>query len=99
MGMFEKRRAKKFFEFIQSYDFTNPATQQGIDLNVITMGEVYKKFGLEAGTIDFIGHSLALEVDDSYINRPARSTYEKICLYMNSMARYGKSPYIYASFC
>lgn len=28
MGLFEKRRAKKFFEFIQSYDFTNPATHQ-----------------------------------------------------------------------
>ena len=29
MGLFEKRRAKKFFEFIQSYDPKNPATQQG----------------------------------------------------------------------
>jgi Rab GDP dissociation inhibitor len=28
MGLFEKRRAKKFFEFIQTYDFTNPATHQ-----------------------------------------------------------------------
>jgi Rab GDP dissociation inhibitor len=80
-GLFEKRRAKKFFEFIQSYDFNNPATQQGsarmglfrlnidhsflgIDLNTATMSEVYKKFGLEPGTQDFIGHSLALFLDD-----------------------------------
>ena len=28
-GIFEKRRAKKFLEFIQDYDFNNPATQQG----------------------------------------------------------------------
>jgi Rab GDP dissociation inhibitor len=30
MGIFEKRRAKSFFEFIQGYDFKNPATQKGI---------------------------------------------------------------------
>lgn len=56
MGIFEKRRAKAFFEFIQTYDFANPATHQGLDLNVVTMVDVYKKFGLEAGTQDFIGH-------------------------------------------
>lgn len=38
-----------------------------------------------------------LIVDDyfSYINKPARRTYERIVLYTSSMARYGKSPYIY----
>ena len=31
----------------------------------------------------------------SYITKPARPTYERIVLYTSSMARYGKSPYIY----
>ncbi|TPX37631.1 hypothetical protein SmJEL517_g00695 [Synchytrium microbalum] len=95
MGLFEKRRAKKFFEFIQGYKFDNPATQQGVNLETATMADVYKKFGLEAGTQDFVGHALALELDDTYMTEPAKDTYERICLYMNSMARYGKSPYIY----
>ncbi|KAJ3242747.1 Rab GDP dissociation inhibitor alpha [Chytriomyces hyalinus] len=95
LGWFEKGRAKSFLEFIQNYDFNNPATQQGLDLNNVPMSAVYKKFGLEAGTQDFVGHALALHLDDSYINQPAKDTYERICLYMNSMARYGKSPYIY----
>lgn len=95
MGLFEKRRAKSFFEFIQNYDFKNPSTQQGLDLNKATMLEVYKKFGLEAGTQDFIGHAMALHLDDAYVSQPARETYERIMLYMNSMARYGKSPYLY----
>ncbi|KAJ3208183.1 Rab GDP dissociation inhibitor alpha [Dinochytrium kinnereticum] len=95
MGIFEKRRAKGFFEFIQNYDFNNAATHQGLDLNTVPMSAVYKKFGLEPGTQDFIGHSLALQLDDKYIEQPAKDTYERICLYMNSMARYGKSPYIY----
>ena len=95
MGIFEKRRARNFFQFIQTYDFKDPATQQGVDLNTMTMSDVYKKFGLEPGTQDFIGHALALHLDDSYMNQPAKETYERILLYVTSMARYGKSPYIY----
>lgn len=59
------------------------------------MDQVYAKFGLEAGTKDFIGHAMALYLDDAYLHKPAREAYERILLYVNSMARYGKSPYIY----
>jgi Rab GDP dissociation inhibitor len=61
------------------------------------MKEVYDKFGLEVTTRDFIGHSMALFPTDDYINEPgmAKETVERIRLYANSMARYGKSPYIY----
>ena len=33
--------------------------------------------------------------DSSYITKPARPTIDRIILYTSSMARYGKSPYIY----
>jgi Rab GDP dissociation inhibitor len=61
------------------------------------MKEVYDKFGLETGTKDFIGHAMALYLTDSYIDTPgeAPSAIERIRLYGNSVARYGKSPYIY----
>lgn len=61
------------------------------------MKEVYDKFGLEASTRDFIGHSMALYQTDEYINLrgAAKETVQRIRLYVNSMARYGKSPYIY----
>jgi RAB protein geranylgeranyltransferase component A len=36
----------------------------GINLDVDTMRAVYEKFGLEAGTRDFIGHAMALYLDD-----------------------------------
>jgi len=32
---------------------------------------VFKKFSLEANTIDFIGHALALEQTDDYLSQPA----------------------------
>ncbi|KAG6862438.1 hypothetical protein C0995_011878 [Termitomyces sp. Mi166 len=95
MGLFEKRRAKKFFEFLQGWKDNDPATHQGIDLNRDSMKTVYEKFGLEPGTQDFIGHAMALYLDDDYITKPARPTYDRIILYTSSMARYGKSPYIY----
>ncbi|RPD82065.1 rab GDP-dissociation inhibitor [Lentinus tigrinus ALCF2SS1-7] len=95
MGLFEKRRAKKFFEFLQNWKDEDPATHQGIDLDKDTMAQVYEKFGLEPGTQDFIGHAMALYLDDDYKKGIARPTYERIVLYTSSMARYGKSPYIY----
>jgi len=95
MGLFEKRRAKKFFEFLQNWSDEDPATHQGVNLDLHTMRNVYEKFGLEPGTQDFIGHAMALYLDDDYIDKPARRTYERIVLYTSSMARYGKSPYIY----
>ena len=71
----------------------------GLGLNVgqCTMKEIYDKFGLEPNTRDFIGHSMALYQSDDYINQRggAVETINRIRLYVNSMARYGKSPYIY----
>jgi len=95
MGLFEKRRAKKFFEFLQGWKDEDPATHQGIDLDKDSMKTVYEKFGLETGTQDFIGHAMALYLDDDYVTKPARPAYDRIILYTSSMARYGKSPYIY----
>jgi len=95
MGLFEKRRAKKFFEFLQGWKDEDPATHQGIDLDKDSMKTVYEKFGLEPGTQDFIGHAMALYLDDDYVTKPARPAYDRIILYTSSMARYGKSPYIY----
>lgn len=61
------------------------------------MKEVYDKFGLEAGTRDFIGHAMALYLTDDYQTEKGRApeAIERIRMYGNSVARYGKSPYIY----
>lgn len=61
------------------------------------MKAVYDKHALEPTTRDFIGHSMALYQTDDYITAPgmAADAIKRIRLYVNSMARYGKSPYIY----
>ncbi|KAI1744144.1 rab GDP-dissociation inhibitor [Xylaria scruposa] len=97
MGIFEKRRMKSFIEWVGTFDPKDPATHKGLDMNKTTMKEVYDKFGLEAGTRDFIGHAMALYLDDSYIDTAGQApdAIDRIRLYGNSVARYGKSPYIY----
>eukprot|EP00003_Mantamonas_plastica_P030691 TRINITY_DN771_c0_g2_i2.p1 TRINITY_DN771_c0_g2~~TRINITY_DN771_c0_g2_i2.p1 ORF type:complete len:367 (-),score=126.60 TRINITY_DN771_c0_g2_i2:8-1108(-) len=96
MGWFEKRRAQKFFVFLQNVDEDDESTWNDMNLNKVPMAEVFKTYGLEDDTIDFIGHAMALHTTDDFLSEPAMDTIKKIRLYVNSMGRYGKgSPYIY----
>ena len=36
MGLFEKRRARKFFIYVQDYEESDPKSQEGLDLNKVT---------------------------------------------------------------
>lgn len=97
MGLFEKRRARNFLNWVGSFDENNPSTHNGMNLAQTTMRQVYDKYGLEPNTRDFIGHSMALYTTDDYMDQKgvAKECVDRIRLYVNSMARYGKSPYIY----
>ncbi|CAO3641659.1 unnamed protein product [Cunninghamella blakesleeana] len=95
MGIFEKRRMKKFLEWTQAYNDQDPTTHQGLNISADNMNKVFAHFGLADGTKEFIGHAMALHLDDDYLNQPARDTVEKVRLYAASVLRYGKSPYIY----
>merc|ERR1712125_106636 len=95
MGLLEKRRFKKFLEYTASWDIDSGKPYKGVDPNKATMMEIFKKFSLDDGTIDFTGHAIALHLDDSYLNETAAATLLKVRLYFESLARHSKSPYIY----
>lgn len=96
MGLFEKRRARKFFIYVQDYEDNDPKSHEGLDLNKITARDLISKYGLEDDTIDFIGHALALYFDDSYLDQPAMEIVKRMKLYAESLARFESgSPYIY----
>ncbi len=40
-------------------------TSTGFDADTQTMTDLFTKYGLEAGTQDFIGHAMALWLDDA----------------------------------
>jgi len=94
MGLFEKNRARLFFKFVQQYNEADAKTHQGVPPSTQT-AEVFKKFGLEPGTQDFIGHAMCLFLDDSYKEQPWSVAFKAMGLYTTSIARWGKSPYIY----
>lgn len=59
------------------------------------MRDVFKKFKLEDNTIDFLGHAVGLYRDDEYLERPAVDFIKKISLYVESLGKYGESPFLY----
>lgn len=95
MGMFEKRRFKNFLEYVQNFREDDPKTWKDMDPNSSTMQDVYDKYGLDKDTADFTGHALALYRNDDYLSRSSIDTIRRIKLYSDSLARYGKSPYLY----
>ncbi|KAJ0093283.1 hypothetical protein Patl1_27139 [Pistacia atlantica] len=78
MGVFEKRRARKFFIYVQDYDENDPKTHEGMDLTRVTTKELIAKYGLDDNTIDFIGHAVALHRDDRYLHEPALDTVKRM---------------------
>lgn len=67
MGLFEKRRFRKFLVFVANFDENDPKTTEGVDPNKTTMREVYKKFDLGQDVIDFTGHAIALYRTDEWV--------------------------------
>ncbi|KAJ1902653.1 Rab GDP dissociation inhibitor alpha [Coemansia sp. S100] len=102
VGLLQKPRARTFFNFLKNWKEDDPKTHEGLDLNRDTMAKVYSSFSLNDDTQEFIGHAMALQLDDKYKARPARETCDRVIMYANSAARAmeGKrdSPYIYPLF-
>lgn len=95
MGVFEKRRFRNFLIYVQDFQEQDPRSWKDFDPNKANMQALYDKFGLDKNTQDFTGHALALYRDDDYLMQPAIQTINRIKLYSDSLARYGKSPYLY----
>ena len=67
LGLFEKKRCRDFYLYVENVDFNNPSTWKDMDVTRVPMRDVFKKFKLEDNTIDFLGHAVALYRDDSYL--------------------------------
>jgi len=94
MGLMEKRRFKNLMTMAVEYDEKDPKTQHGIACNTC-MKDVYAKYGVDQNTIDLTGHAVALYQTDDYLSQPMLPTIKRVQLYFTSIARYGKSPYLY----
>lgn len=95
MGLLEKRRCRNFLIYVNKYDQKDPKTMDKFDAEKQTGTELFKKFGLEPNTIDFVGHAMGLYLNDNYLAEPAIRLIERINLYADSMGRYGDTPFLY----
>lgn len=95
MGLLEKPRFINFVQFIGNWEDDDPSTHQELDAKRHTMAQVYEKFGLQKSTIDFIGHAVALQHNDDYLAKACGPTIHRCKLYLQSLLRYGGSPFIY----
>lgn len=98
LSLLEKNRCKNFYQYVSEWDPNDSNTWNNLDPYKLTMADIYKHFNLGQLTIDFIGHAVALYLDDDYIKQPAHLTLERIKLYMKSISAFGKSPFIYPSY-
>jgi len=94
MGLFEKKRFKDFLTFVTEYEIDNPKTHHSVTPDMPT-NQMMHKYKLDDGTMDIIGHALALYVDETWHKEPAKNTIERVALYVESLRSYGKSPYLY----
>ena len=88
MGILEKRRAAKFFAWAQDYDAKNQKTWGKLNPMEQTMRQIFTHFGLGRDTIEFIGHALALNESEAYLDKRAHETLDRIQLYESSLSMY-----------
>ncbi|KAJ2760421.1 Rab GDP dissociation inhibitor alpha [Coemansia sp. BCRC 34490] len=102
VGFMQKLKARSFFEYLREWRETDPATHKGLDLDRMTMSQVYDHFGLNEDTQEFIGHAMALHLDEKYKAQPARRTCDSVIMYASSASRANidnrSSPYIYPQY-
>lgn len=87
----QKFKVINFFWNVRKYaNNPNIPTQQ-------TMLEEFQSFGLSQESIDFIGHAIALNLNDEYLKKEPSYTYNKIICYVSSIVSYenSESPYLY----
>lgn len=94
MGMLEKRRFRNFLIFVNEYDVKDPKTHKGVSPDTL-MKDVFKKYSLDDNIASFTGHAIACWRNDDFLEQPCVETFNRMRLYSESIARYGKSPYLY----
>ncbi|KAI4291221.1 Rab GDP dissociation inhibitor [Pancytospora philotis] len=91
ISFMQKPRVIQFFWNVRSYVKNKEMRTKS------TMREEFASFRLSADSIDFIGHAIAQNLNDDYLDRDPRETYEQIARYISSIVCYEgtESPYIY----
>lgn len=97
IGILQKPRVVSFFWDVKKYFRMSKDEQKRVDMPA-TMREYFYKHGLSKDAQEFIGHAVALNLDDNYLDRAPQETLENIHLFARSLTALegsSRSPYIY----
>ncbi|KAF7684183.1 putative secretory pathway GDP dissociation inhibitor 1 [Astathelohania contejeani] len=90
ISLWQKPRVTAFFWNVKKYAETKKVPSRK------TMQEEFDYYGLDKNSIEFIGHAIALNLDDEYLQKPPSQTFDKIVMYIRSLLCYNEPhPYIY----
>jgi hypothetical protein len=88
-----------FVIYVNEFEPADPKTAKGKNLQTMSSRELLSSYSFDEGTVDFIGHAMALFSTDEYLGLPAIQLVMRIKLYQDSLMRFMsngvKSPYIY----
>ncbi|ORD99894.1 GDI1 [Hepatospora eriocheir] len=95
IGFLEKGRLIRFFYNIRS--MTGKLREK---TSHRTMRDEFEKYNLSTITRNFIGHAIAMNTNDDYLDQPAYYTYKKIISYIKSVTSYdsSESPFVYPNY-
>lgn len=97
MGFFQKRNLASFLSYVDKFEEKDPSTWKH-DLRRTKTVELLRSYSIDNDTIDFVGHCVALHSTDEYLEKPALDTIIRCKLYMESVQRFGVSPYVYPEY-
>lgn len=90
-GLAEKNHMRKILNYIADCE----EKPEPYNLKEMPMRDLFKAFKIGDDVATFMGHAMALWLDDSYLDRPAIETCRRIHNYVYSVATFDASPYVY----
>ncbi|KII74543.1 Rab GDP dissociation inhibitor alpha [Thelohanellus kitauei] len=97
ISLFQKRHLRRFLLDVEDADIDGGQVPKGLTPTT-PMSEVYDKYSLDSDNRELIGHVIALNQNDEYLQRPCIETFKKINLYKESLQITRSSPYIYPEY-
>ena len=95
LSLMDKKRILALYKFINGVNFDDKSTWDNFDINTVPMKSIFEYHKISEASIDFLGHAVALNFNDYYLEEPAGPTIKKMQLYLQSAGRYGDSPFLY----
>lgn len=92
-GFIQKTKVARFFYNLRNVDKLGYAYKS-------TMKQEFDMFGLDSTSIDFIGHAIALHLNNNYLKEHPKKTYDHILRFIQSVVSYdnSESPFIYPQY-